>query len=341
MGFKQYDKAEDLPPLWDSIMENDFQRRTFLSFLEKVNPCNQRYHLYEEKGIALITYRLKLDFFTFREKYSLALPITVVGVPLSIASAGYVVKDEAIPELAAYLRHFPLLLVLNSSGELPLPKGKTLPTFELEHYNDLEMHLGRMRSHYRYRLKKARKRGRVLLFEKINPSDFDMDMYHLYEEVYERSEGKLEKLSIDFFRQCDASLYVVFDEHRNKIAFFQYKESEKELVFLFCGLDHQKNARYDLYLNILLKILKLGEGKKIHLGQTAAYSKQRVGAEKKERYMHIGSRFLPKVFLSRLVKGLEYPHQKEMHCMKETKDEDSSLEWRKGYESIVDSTMGK
>ena len=39
MDFEIYERAEDLPSLWDDLAENNFQKRKFLRFLEEVNPC--------------------------------------------------------------------------------------------------------------------------------------------------------------------------------------------------------------------------------------------------------------------------------------------------------------
>lgn len=315
--FRIYDKAEELPLAWDQIADHPFQKRSFLSFLEKVNPCDQRYHLNESAGILLVTYRLWLDVFTFTKAFCVKMPITIAGIPLSIACPGYCSSKEGVGELSRYLKKFGGILVLNSDGELDLPKGRTLPSFELV-VESLDKHILQMRSHYRYRINKAIQKGKTLSFEKIDPSCFDEELYRLYEEVHERSEGKLEKLNIDFFRKCDADLYRVRTKGGKVLAFFQTKEIEEELIFLFCGFDHTQNKFYDLYINILLKILSLGQGKKkILLGQTTEYSKCRVGANPKDLYLHIGSRYIPDLLLRKIVSYVEHRGlQKQMHCMK-------------------------
>lgn len=316
-NFKIYHKAEDLPPTWDQIAENLFQKRAFLSFLEKVNPCDQCYHLNESAEILLVTYRLWLDVFTFSKTFCVKMPITIAGIPLSIACPGYCSSKEGVKELSDYLKKFGVILVLNSNGELDLPKGRTLPSFEVT-LSSLDEHILQMRSHYRYRIKKALRKGKALSFEKIDPGCFDEKLYHLYEEVYQRSEGKLEKLTIDFFQKCDADLYRVSTEDGKVLAFFQTKEIEDELIFLFCGFDHSQNKFYDLYINILLKILSLGQRKKrILLGQTTEYSKCRVGAHPQELYLHIASRYIPDFLLRKIVSYLEHRGiQKQMHCMR-------------------------
>ncbi|MDO5096591.1 MAG: hypothetical protein Q4D65_08520 [Peptostreptococcaceae bacterium] len=315
--FVIFDSAKDLPARWDECSSNPFLKRDFLIFMEKVNPCHQRYHFHEKYQILLITYRLKLDILTFSRALSLRLPIEIAGILLSVASAGYACPSENLPILEKYLSSFALLLVLNTDGELRLAKGKTLPSFYTT-VDDFENYLSKMRSHYRYRIRKAMERGKNLVFESIHPSNFDEKLYAFYEEVYERSEGKLEKLSIDFFKKCDANLYRISNEKKELVGFFQTKAFGKELIFLFCGFAHTQNKKYDLYMNILLEILKLGEGfDKIHLGQTTAYSKLRVGAREKALHLHIASRYLPRKILDILAKKLEHRGERsEIHCMK-------------------------
>ncbi len=315
-GFEIFEHASDLPPLWDDLAENSFQQKAFLKFLEEVNPCKQRYHLHRERRILLISYRLKLNLLTF-VGLTITKKITIVGIPLSVASAGYVCPEEERAFLAEYLQKFPLTLVLNSDGNLPLPRGMTLPNFVTQ-LNSLEEHINAMRSHYRYRIKKALKKSMRLRFETLPNELFDEDLYRYYEEVYERSEGKLEKLSLEFFRRSDANLVQILSEDGEKLGFFLTREEQGELLFLFCGFSHRNNLEYDLYMNILLKILEHGQGyKKIHLGQTTAYSKMRVGATEEDLYLHLASCWVPKWILQKLAKLLSYKDDRtRIHCMK-------------------------
>ena len=315
-GFDIFECAGELPSLWDDLAENSFQERKFLSFLEKVNPCGQRYHLNRERGILLITYRLALNLLTFTGQ-TVRVKITIAGIPLSVASAGYVCPEDGRGLLSDYLRSFPLILVLNTAGELPLPKGKTLPNYVVR-LNCLDEHINAMRSHYRYRAKKALKKSKGLCFEKIPNEHFDEELYGFYEEVYERSEGKLEKLTMDFFKRCDAQLYRILNENGEKIGFFLTREEQREYMFLFCGFSHRLNMEYDIYMNIILKVLELGQGyRRIHLGQTTAYTKQRLGAEPESLYFHLASRWIPQKFLQKLADILSYRAEgRRIHCMR-------------------------
>lgn len=138
------------------------------------------------------------------------------------------------------------------------------------------------------------------------PSEFGAAHFALYEQVYNRSEGKLEKLNAEYFRQMDAALYEV--SHQGKLlAFFQVKQVQDEFIFLFCGVDKEKNLIFDTYLNLLRKIIELakdGKAKKVHLGQTTSYSKSCAGAVLKERYMHLAGWCLPKWLARKDVTGI-------------------------------------
>lgn len=362
MGFRVYDKARDLPDCWDSFSNEVFLQKQYLAFLEKVNPCNQKYHLNKQEGILLVTYQLKLDIFTYKNSFALRLPIRIAGLPLSVAYPGYFCPKGKEKMLSQYLGAMPLVLVLNTVGELDLPCGATLPTFQLGLEQSWENFLDKKTSRHRYRLKKALKRGRGLLFEPLDKAQFGPEHYRFYEEVYANSEGKLEKLSLEFFRTSPWELVQVLDSNKEVMGFFQWmklkttqntdqlktpkyreviwnrdkeenqkvanqgdkilgnkpddnpldheidpKQLNNELVFLFCGFDHTKNKEYDLYLNILLYAAKLGIElgcNQLHLGQTTAFSKTRLGAEEKQLYLHIGSKWIPSSLLKRLAKTL-------------------------------------
>lgn len=313
--FKIYTKAKELPKEWDLFTKNPFQKREFLTFLEEVNPCNQKYHINTEEKIILITYRLKLNILSFSGK-KLNIPINILGIPLSIATCGYSCDIKKIDILEKYIKNFGLLLILNTDGQLDIPTALTLPNFIVKAPISLDEHIAKMRSHYRYRAKKAIARGSNLHFAEIKPKDFSEKLYGFYEEVYERSEGKLEKLNIDFFRKCDAKLCKISDE-QGEIGFFQYKKIDNNLIFLFCGFDHSKNKKYDLYLNILIKLIELGAGmEQIHFGQTTEYSKSRLGAESSNLYIHLQCKIPQKI--STYILGLlgNKPLTNPLNCMR-------------------------
>ncbi len=296
-GFKVYDSAKKLPDTWDKIAEKHiFIKKDFLIFLESVNYCRQNYHINEKESIIMVSYKLKLNLLTFSSRFKLNFTITIIGIPLSIACTGFVCGKDGLKILSSYLKQFPLVLILNTEGELPIPKAYTLSSYSMELKKDFYSLFNSLKSRYRRRLKIALSKLDNLKITKLYKKDFSKEHYDLYEQVYERSEGKLEKLSIEFFKNMDAEIYQIHGKNGILLAFFQIKQVDRELIFMFCGVDRENNIKYDTYLNMLIYILKLayaGHCRRLHLGQTCGYSKSRLGAEKDEKYMHLASCIIP------------------------------------------------
>lgn len=307
-GFKVYDSAKKLPAAWDYIAQNKiFIKRDFLIFLEEVNYCNQTYHINEEENIIMVSYKLKLNLLTFSSKLKCDFNIRIAGIPLSIACEGFVCADDDLEKLAKYLKSFPLILILNTDGKLPLAKADTLGTYSIELKGDFDLFFSSLKSRYRRRLKMALAKADYLEFNKLSRQNFQKEHYALYEQVYERSEGRLEKLSIEYFRKMDAQIYEIRGKEGELSAFLQIKQIDKELVFLFCGIDKESNRKYDTYLNMLIYMAKLAYEKKcvkLHLGQTTGYSKSRLSAKKDKKYMHLASSIIPETLCKALLKLL-------------------------------------
>lgn len=211
-------------------------------------------------------------------------------------------------------------LILNADEDLDFlgfAKGYTLPTCILKItwgcFND---YLFSLRSHYRYRYKKAIKKAENLCIERLKDNfDFNPKHYSLYEQVYNTSQYKLEKLTIDFFKKSSSSIieFKLLDE---PIAFIQYTIVQKQMVFLFGGINYSLNAKYDLYLNMLLYLVRIAIENNctlLNLGQTAEEMKCKLGAyqEKKYLYMHHSSAIINRLvskfnkFFSYKMKDLE------------------------------------
>lgn len=333
--FKVYKNANDLPPAWGEITEeNHFMKRDTLKKLEMVNPCKQQYHLHEAKKMALVVYELKLDLFTFSRYLSFKIPVRIIGIPLSVSSCGYAIGDqENMEDFHQYVKSLKgFYIILNTQDELKMARGDTLPTYKLKiRWSTLEDYISSMRSNYRYRLKKATKRFSDVKMEVLEDNNlFGEDLYRLYEEVYSRSNEKLEKLSMDFFRRFPSKI-IKFTLNEESIAFVQLVEHDKELVFLFGGFKHQLNQAYDLYINMLLEIIHYGIKKgfeSIDLGQTAEETKSKLGALKHSKYMYLHhSNFLISFVLNRLASRFSYKDYRVAHnVFKGEEDEDPAGE---------------
>lgn len=328
--WKIYKRVEELPPAWDRLVgENIFLIRPVLAKLEKLNPCQQAYHLDTAREIALVTYKLKLDIFTFAKKITLKIPVNIVGTPLSVAQAGYALGEKARAEdLVQYIRGLKgFYLILNSEDQLNLAQGDTLSTCKLKiRWQCFEEYLQAMRSHYRYRTKKALNKFKEVKIKELEDNkSFDQAMYKLYLDVYEHSEAKLEKLSIDFFRDFPSRI-IKFTLNNETIAFVQLVEKGDDLIFLLGGFNRQYNQRLDLYFNILLRVvdyaIKNGY-KSLDLGQTAEETKLKLGATQYTKYMYIHhSNTIINGILSKLIDKFSYQAYAINHqVFKEENDE--------------------
>ncbi len=288
--------AEELPDEWDKIAGSNIAlHKENLVLLQRVNPCRQEYIVFRDAGIyaIMVKYVLNIDIFCY-SRLHLYLPITIIGIPCSVAEPGCSFIGDGGAEVKEYLSGLKgAKLVLNAADDMDFPgftKGNTLPSCTMViAWRSFEEYLLKLRSHYRYRYKKALEKAESLSIE-ILEREFDSKLYGLYEQVYDRSEYKLEKLSIDFFRQAEATV-VEFKKDNEAVAFVQYSIDDKKMVFLFGGLDYGLNLKYDLYQNMLLYLIRAAIENNcttLSLGQTAEEMKCKLGAvqEKKYLYMH-------------------------------------------------------
>lgn len=307
-----YKEAEKLPDIWDYIFSDTaYLSKKQLIILEKCNPCRQQYIIINDRS-AFIVYSLKLNIFSY-SKMSLNLNVSIIGIPCSVSKQGYKIHEGDISELEEYIkREKKSLIILNAEDSYLsscLIRGETLPTCKMQvSWDSFDDFLSSLRSHYRYRINKALSKGSGIVIKKLDDnSSFDDKMYSLYENVYKKSMYKLEKLSIDFFRMMPTSIYVFYIKGE-PAAFVQLSGRERELFFVFGGIDYKLNHEYDLYMNMLAFILRHGIEKKylsIDMGQTAEDTKMKFGCSQHRKYMHIYHpntliRFLVRMFSKKL-----------------------------------------
>lgn len=313
--FQVYKKVDHIPQLWDEIAENQpLLKRETLKMLEEVNPCQQSYHINLDGRMLLVSYQLKIDLFSFTSFFSLKLPVKIIGIPMSVSYRGYAIGNQEgeINEITKYIKSLKgFYLMLNCDHRLPLVKGNTLPNCRFEvRWNSLEAYINSLRSHYRYRVRKALEKGALIEVKAlVDNQEFDEGLYQLYEKVYDNSKEKLEKLTIDFFRRFPAKI-MTFSIEGEGVAFIQLYENKDTLVFLFGGFEDQHNRQYDLYMNMLLEIIKYAVNrnfKYIDFGQTAEETKLKLGSEQQHKfmYLHHSNRFVNGL-LKRLVGIFSY-----------------------------------
>lgn len=315
----EYNSADKLPAEWDQCgKDNPHLLRASLAVLERTNPCSQWYVAFLNHAgsidSTMILYKLKLNLLTY-SAFSLPVEVTMVGIPCSVAAPGYIAGEQTKAQFESYVNSIKgLVVILNSAGDLSLPswsQGVTLPSCRLQlSHSSFADYLGSMRSHYRYRLRTALKKGLPLQVERLEDNScFGDDLYALYEQVYEKSKFKLETLPISFFQQADADIYM-FRALGVPVGFVQLKQELTEMQFLFGGIDYSQSSRYDTYVNMLLFIVQESIARRcklIDFGQTAEDAKCKLGCKLHRKFMYVRhSNALLNFCIRKLIRFFDY-----------------------------------
>jgi len=304
----------------DNIHINKWMTGENLRILEQAS--DTKFSVVTHPEYSCTEYRIKLNIFTF-SRYNLRIPITIIGPPLSVDSPGYAGNLERL--IADYKRRKGIFLMLNLPEHPAIDKGaaiaETLPSCIFQnHFSSFEDYLLTLRSGYRRRIKKALQKGESLRVEQIQNHDFSQEMYNLYLQMRNRSKYPLETLKPNFFRNFDGEIFV-FSINNTPAAFIALTYHGKDLSFTFGGMDYDKRDEYDLYLNMIIWILKYAivqKAERINFGQTAEQTKLRVGCGLSKRYMVAFSGNPIFSFGLRLIAGrLGYGADREGHkCFK-------------------------
>lgn len=289
--YKRIENAKDLPKEWDKLCKNNiYMSKKFMMFMEKVNYCNQSYHLFYKNNklyTGFMMFERRFNLFIFTNKYKKNLPMKFIYLPLSVSHPS-IVWNEDKTELTKVLNSMKgIKIIINvDTEELDnFSKGHYLPICTLENkWNTFDEYLNSMRASYRRRINQALKKGEAITYELLpDNKDFTLEMYDLYEQVFNHSEYSLEKLTVDFFRNDVAKTILL--KINNKIeAFIQLIEDRNNdmLIFEFCGYNYEIAHDYDIYYNMLSEITKYAIDNKfkyVQFGQTAYDAKLKFGAK--------------------------------------------------------------
>lgn len=302
--FRGFERASELPPAWDKCLAEwrlgmpgggaIYLEKAFLEFLESVNPCGQRYWFSEDAGVLFVTYELKLNLLNFARFGRLAVPATVIGVPLSVAAPGFATRElEGRLIMASWIRRHlkGLTVILNvPEGEgFELPEGLTLSSYVLPlDFMDFEAYVAALRSPYRRQVKKAleafagvevfelvtRTKTELVTRTKTKPvpelnvvnqsetksyQGFEPDLYPLYVDVFNHSKDQLEKLEPLYFEQFPGRTFK-FTHNSRLLAFVQTLDEPTPAGilrhFVLGGFDRSQLQKFDLYRNLLLQLIQ-------------------------------------------------------------------------------------
>lgn len=284
-----YRSIKDIPAECLRNMHADMDKELIelLHLLEDVNPCNQEYDVLGRSMV--ISYILRINLLSFLKRGFFSIRTRVVGLPISLCYKGYFGNEE---EIKAILRaKNGLTLILNGDGELK-EKGQTLSMLVFyNRHKSFEQYVQAMRYGYRRRIRKALSHRKDLIINRLSPSEFNETHHRLYKSVVKRSEYPLETLAISFFQEYEAEIYEFLSRDDGRIiGFIQLKRMDDTLIFMFCGFEQDDNDKYDLYYNMLLKIVEIGMElgvSKINFGQTSEESKMKIGCVPESKYLDI------------------------------------------------------
>lgn len=331
---QEYHSILDVPREWDLVIgDNLYLSIDFLSFMEEVDKCNQRYFvLYEDDMICnvfMMYTRPKYNMAMFT-KFALYQKMQMIYVPLSVTRPG-IANEKHLDIIFEYLKKIKgpkMILNLNNHNPKGYAKGLTCPKcIFTNRFKSFEEYMNSLRSGYRRRYKKALSKSSSLKIEFLDDNSlFSEEMYECYLQVYNKSHIRVEKLPISFFRGKYFKIFTLRNSEK-VVGFGQMIENGSELIFEFVGVDYQYNDCYDTYHRILLEILRYGiehNFKTIDFGQTADESKLKLGSEYTLLYAYLHHTNPILNFInSKLAKYIEYrPIETQYNVFKEGLDED-------------------
>ena len=310
-------KADELKK--NKIFDLNEEYIRLLSLLEKINPCNQFYEATED--CLIISYELKLNLFNFINLLPLKAKAQIIGLPISVSQRGY--YGDLNKTIGIIKKRKGLKIILNADEEI-IKNARTLSTFVFENsFETFDDYLNKLRSSYRRRINKALECRSNIIINKIKNNEFSEKHYDLYLSIMNRTDNPLETLPIEFFKNYDSEIYEFLDKGTlNVIGFIQLKEFDGRLCFLFGGFNKEDVKKYDLYYNMLLKIIETGIEKKTHIiefGQTAEESKLKIGCKEVYKYLYVHhSNFILNFIIQKLLPFMSYrPYRTVHHVFKE------------------------
>lgn len=286
----RYNSVAEIPQEWDeAVNDNIYLTRRFLAFMEKADDAKKTYYAVYDKDEKLDTVFETIE----RKGYNLGMftrlnfkiKITMVYVPLSVTRPGIEYK-KCLQEATDFIKTLPGYKIFLNLPDIELSgyaKGLTCPKCILNvKWKTFDEYMNSLRSNYRYRFRKALKKAAPLKLRYLNGGEeFTDEMYKLYEQVYNKSRIRVEKLSADFFRGEFFKIFVLEDDKAAR-GFVQLLGNGDELVFEFVGIDYSVQSQFDTYLAMLLQIVRyaIENGyKTVDFGQTADDTKLKLGSE--------------------------------------------------------------
>lgn len=299
MIIERLHSANELNNDWDLLANSIYQKRSFLTHLEKNNFSDQRYYVLYDNDIlsaGAVVYSLKINLFTF-SKLDLNLPMQVIGLPISNDENGLLgnAKHTELLLSEIFKNENGILLCLNYQQAVinkKVIKMSSLPSMIMRReHQDWDSYVKSLRHPYRRRILKALSKTKNVKGKSDSCKTFTREHYKQYLRVVNLSKTKLEVMNMAFFKNLPDTFELSSYFDNEKLLYWHITvEDHDNFYFLFGGLDYGLRDVYDSYSNNLIAILKKGIQRKckiINLGQTAETSKARFGTFKAPKKMFL------------------------------------------------------
>jgi hypothetical protein len=303
IALDRIEDADDIPGAWDILASDYYQKRTFLAHCQQYNPCSQRYYLLSNAGrlhAGGIVYTLKLDLLTYLGIRS-PMNMQIVGVPCSVSSSGLVgigaLQGELLRRILCQEKGLVACLNLDTLPEnVPSAVGRTWPDIVFANsFHTWEEYSSTLRSPYRRRLLQVQEYATSFTLCTGPCCSFTREMHAMYLQVFNRSQGKLERLETAFFRKLPESFCLTTYAAGGTLRGWTITQRDGDrFSFFLGGQDYRYNPK-KLYLVQLMTVLRQGiasGAKLIDLGQSAEVPKMRLGGIPREKIM-LGSHSRP------------------------------------------------
>lgn len=191
-------------------------------------------------------------------------------------------------------------------------------------WNHFDDYLLDMRSKYRIRMKNAMRKFNGVERRELSTEDLRVHfktLYMLYDELLSNSGFVLAKGTEDYFLRLKEGLgdrlkITAYFLNNEIVGFYSWVKEKDKLDSHFIGFSSQLNLKYQLYLNILLDLVRDSIEQKVqhlYLFRTALEIKSSIGAVPHEMYCYFkhANPIINRLFIKPLF-GYFVPHQQWM-----------------------------
>jgi hypothetical protein len=205
--------------------------------------------------------------------------------------SGILIKDF-YPETAGQFK------VLDDNSFLKFEVNPNMEVAIENHWHTMADYEKDLSSRYRVRYHKALDRAKSLECRNLDEAllnKYEPQLEQMLNEILDRSDFKLENPDINYMKSLQKKfpdnfhINGIFKE-QELLGFYSAYHAGNQLVACFVGMNKALLKEYDLYLNILYKLLELSielKVEKLHYGRTAMEIKSSVGAKPEQMFLYV------------------------------------------------------